>query len=308
MAKADLHIHSKYSDHPSEWFLQRLGARESYTDPEYIYKTMKEQGMDFITLTDHNEIEGSMILKAKYPDKVFTGVESTVYFPEDDCKIHLLIYDITESEFKEIQILRTDIYQLRDFIKEKNLAHSVAHATFAINNKLNIDHLEKLILLFDVFETINGARNVVSNITWHDSLSNLTPDHIDNLYKKYQILPFSDKPWIKGFTGGSDDHAALFQGQTYTLANAITPKEFINQIKEKQTYPGGRHNNFQTLAFSIYKVAYDFSKNKNEKSSKSFLSNLTQYIFEKKGLGLKDTIQFRILKSSPKNNSHQIYR
>jgi glycosyltransferase involved in cell wall biosynthesis len=32
MAKADLHLHSKYSNHPSEWFLQRLGASESYTE------------------------------------------------------------------------------------------------------------------------------------------------------------------------------------------------------------------------------------------------------------------------------------
>lgn len=26
MKKADLHCHSVYSEHPSEWFLQKLGA------------------------------------------------------------------------------------------------------------------------------------------------------------------------------------------------------------------------------------------------------------------------------------------
>jgi|GEM_PF-4075019 len=37
MKKADLHCHSTYSEHPTEWFLQKLGAKESYTDPMFIY-------------------------------------------------------------------------------------------------------------------------------------------------------------------------------------------------------------------------------------------------------------------------------
>ena len=32
-SKADLHVHSKYSDRPSEWILRRLGAPECYTPP-----------------------------------------------------------------------------------------------------------------------------------------------------------------------------------------------------------------------------------------------------------------------------------
>jgi len=29
--KADLHLHSKYSDRPSEWFLRRIGAPECFS-------------------------------------------------------------------------------------------------------------------------------------------------------------------------------------------------------------------------------------------------------------------------------------
>ncbi len=43
MKKADLHCHSVYSEHPSEWFLQKLGAKESYTDPMIIYQEAKRQ-------------------------------------------------------------------------------------------------------------------------------------------------------------------------------------------------------------------------------------------------------------------------
>jgi len=77
MAKADLHCHSVYSEHPSEWFLQRLGAKESYTDPFKIYKELKKQSMDFVTITDHNRIEGALRLQKKYPQKVITGLECT---------------------------------------------------------------------------------------------------------------------------------------------------------------------------------------------------------------------------------------
>jgi len=129
MAKADLHVHSRYSEHPSEWFLQRLGAGESYTEPDTIYNLAKSRRMDFVTITDHNRIDGVQILMEKYPDEVFMGVEATAYFPEDGCKVHILIYDFTPEQFDEIQRLRTNIYQLRDFIIANHLPYSLAHAT-----------------------------------------------------------------------------------------------------------------------------------------------------------------------------------
>ena len=150
MTKVDLHCHSFYSEHPSEWFLQRLGAKESYTEPQLIYDELIAKGMDFVTITDHNRIDGALILKNKYPEKIIIGLESTAYFPEDNCKIHILIYGLDREQFEQIQQLRTNIYELRDSLKEQNLAHAVAHATYSVNGKLTQDHLEKLLLLFDV--------------------------------------------------------------------------------------------------------------------------------------------------------------
>lgn len=298
MAKADCHVHSRYSDHPSEWFLQRLGTSESYTDPEFIYRKALERGMDFVTLTDHNEIRGTMELKEKYPDRVFTGVESTAYFPEDRCKLHILVYGITPKEFEKIEKYRDNVYRLRDYLRGENLAHSVAHATYAVNNRLTQDHLEKLILLFDTFEGINGAREALHNQSWQNILRNLTPEQIDILRAKHRIVPASETPWIKGFTGGSDDHAGIFIAKTFTETHAKTPEEFVDALKRKRTECGGRSGNFQTLAFSIYKIAYDFSRSKSKGLPEGMLSQISALVFGQRKMGWFDRVKLHFMKNS----------
>lgn len=293
MAKVDLHVHSAYSDHPSEWFLQRLGAKESYTDPETVFLEARKKGMDFVTITDHNDIRGSLILKEKYPDQVITGVETTAYFPENGCKIHLLVFGLNQAQFNIIDKHRTDIYRLRDYLQQEDLAHSVAHATYSINKKLDITCIEKLFLLFDCFEVINGSRGRTANEILMDALQSLTPDIIDRLSLKHNIKPFSDSAWIKGFTAGTDDHSGLFIGSTYTYSNSDSPEMFLEQLKSKQTSACGQHNDYQGLAFSLYKIACDFSKHKGKHIASSFISAVSELIFDKKPMGFKDRLSLR---------------
>lgn len=282
--KADLHLHSMYSEHPTDWFLQRLGAAESYSRPKKIYKLAKSRGMGFVTITDHNKIDGIVRLMAKHPDDTFMGVESTAYFPEDGCKVHILIYGFKEKNFPKIEKYRKNIYKLRDYIKKKGFAYSVAHANYSVNNKLQLEHIEKLILLFDVFEGINGGRGRNNNKAVFDVLSNLTPRHIDRLFKKHGIDPFSDTPWKKGFTAGSDDHAGLYIGQTYTTAEADTPADFLKQLKSHNTEISGRHNDYTSLTFMVYKIAWDYSETKSKKIAKNLIKNINDMIFESKPL------------------------
>jgi glycosyltransferase involved in cell wall biosynthesis len=306
MVKVDLHVHSKYSEHPSEWFLQRIGAKESYIDPEFVYKTAKERGMDFVTLTDHNRIDGALILKEKYPHDFFMGVEATTYFPENGCKIHILIYDLNETQFDEIQLIRNNIYDLRDYLKAQKLPHSVAHATYSVNGKLTLELFEKLILLFDIFEGINGGRNKFGNDVVIDCLKSLTPFMIEDLYKKHKIKPFSDTSWIKGFTGGSDDHAGFFIGKTFTTSEASTRVGFINSLSNKETLCSGRHNDYQGLAFAIYKIAYDFSKTKSDKLPTNLISQLNEFIFENKSFSFLNKLKLKKFRSSKKKNKDKL--
>lgn len=296
MALIDLHVHTKYSKHPSQWFLQRVGTRESYTEVEDLYAIAKSRGMHYVTISDHNTIEGAVKLVEQHPQDTFVSVEATAYFPEDGCKVHILIYDIHERQFREIDRLRHDIYHLRDYVKQEQLAYSVAHATYNVNGRLTFEAIEKLMLLFDVFEEVNGGRNPKDNLLWGQALAHLTAQDIDQLHAKHRIEPFSDTPWVKGLTGGSDDHAGLFIGQCFTEADCATLPEFIERVKRKKTSGGGKSNNFKSLAFALYKIACDFSQDGRGQKQSGPMAIINNLLFENKKPGLRNRLAMRGMK------------
>ncbi len=287
MIQVDLHAHSRYSRHPSEWFLQRIGAQESYTDVEEVYRMAKARGMTYVTLTDHNTIDGAMELQARHPEDTFVSAEVTAYFPEDGCKVHVLVYDITPDQFDEIQRRREDIRRLRDYLRAEHIACSVAHATYSVNDRLTVDTAEKLILLFDVFEGINGGRDREHNRTWVEALRALTPARLQALACKHGIEPWGPDSWRKGLTGGSDDHAGLFIGQTYTQGCDATLPEFIEQIRRRETQPAGRHADHRSLACAVYKIAHEFSRARTAGGAQAPWSLLNALLFENGRLSLR---------------------
>ncbi len=289
MMRADLHVHSCHSRHPSEWILQRLGAHESYTEVEKVYRLAKERGADFVTLTDHNTIDGALELVARHPADCFVSTEATAYFPEDGCKIHVLCYGITPLQFAAIQKARANIYNLRDYLRAENIACSVAHATFNIDGRLTLPHLEKLILLFNVFEGLNGARGRVGNATWQEVLRNLTPEHLARLQAAHRIEPWDDRPWVKGLTGGSDDHAGLFIGEAFTVAPGRTPADFLQSLRTRHSQPGGRCGDHKSLAYALYKIASEFAGRKSQGSGVPGLAGLlSRMLFAEQGPALRD--------------------
>jgi len=92
--------------------------------------------------------------------------------------------------------------------------------------------VERLILLFNTFEGINGCRGEIYNRTLMDMLTSLTKEDVERLYAKYKIDPIGNTPWKKGFTGGSDDHAGMLLGKTHTFSEAsFDINSFMDDIK-----------------------------------------------------------------------------
>ena len=98
--KADLHLHSKFSAHAPEWFFRKVGLADSYSEPGALYDRLRAGGMDFVTFTDHNRIDGCLEIAGR--PGAFTSVQLSARFPEDRAKIYLLIWGITEQEYHEL--------------------------------------------------------------------------------------------------------------------------------------------------------------------------------------------------------------
>ena len=65
LKRADLHCHSRFSVFK---YFRRANTRDCYNEPEDVYRLAKERGMSFVTLTDHDSIDGALWFLNKHPD------------------------------------------------------------------------------------------------------------------------------------------------------------------------------------------------------------------------------------------------
>jgi len=289
MIKVDLHCHSKYSDQPSTWFLKAYDSPESFTEPETLYQQAKSRGMEFVTITDHDDIRGCLDLQQSHPADTFISCEVTAWFPDDNCKVHILVYGIDKTQYRRLMELRYDLYVMRDYILEQKIAHSVAHATYDQDGKLDFTHIEKLVLLFDVFEVVNGGASQQNNVLLHRYLQSLDKATIDELQSRHNISPASEDPWVKGFTGGSDDHCGILIGSAYTECNAqtshsqgnsIQSKElFLSKLRNKSTSANGMHGSFEIYATGVIKHIHDYRMDRDNKYQKSKMNDFLEMFF-----------------------------
>jgi glycosyltransferase involved in cell wall biosynthesis len=258
--KIDLHVHCQSSRRPSQWVLQKLNCPESFTNPLTVYKIAKARGMDYVTITDHNTIEGAVEI-AHLPDS-FIGEEITTYFPEDKCKLHVLALDITESQHAEISCLRKNVYDLAGYLNCSGIVHILAHPFYDMNHKLTIEHFEKLVLMFNNFE-LNGSRDDYQNQVLAAIIKGITKHDIELLADKHNMKPLGKNPWQKNLTGGSDDHSSLNIARMYTVVRqANTLEAFFHGLENGRAEVRGKAATPKTLGHNLYGIAYQFYKSR----------------------------------------------
>ncbi|HKZ17249.1 MAG TPA: glycosyl transferase family 1, partial [Geobacteraceae bacterium] len=305
--KADLHVHSSFSNKPTYWALRKFNCPESFTSPEFIYKTAKKVGMDYVTITDHNTISGALEI-AHHPD-TFISMEATAYFPEDGCKVHVVVLDINEAVFQDVMHLRKNIYELIPYLSRQKITHFIAHPLYAQNEKLTADHLEKMLLLFQTFEVRNGARAPRFNRFIERVIDGLTPEKINYLADKHNLEPVGDHPWFKAKVGGSDDHSGFFIGRAHTATpDGRTIRDFIGSINECQSWAAGEDGDPLTLAHSLYGIGHSFYRNKfkaRKNSPTPFIKALLTNFLDtgEDELTYLDKIKFFVRKNLPEFSS-----
>jgi glycosyltransferase involved in cell wall biosynthesis len=258
--KIDLHVHSRYSTRPAAWILKKIGTPESFTQPLQIYRIARRRGMNWVTISDHNRIEGA--LEIAHLPQTFISEEVTTYFPDDGCKVHVLALNIDEDQHRDIQKARPDIYDLTALLAEQRIHHLLAHPLYAVNDRLTPDHFEKLLLLFNAFE-LNGARNDEANTCLRELLASLTPEDIARMADRQGLAPRGAEPWRKVVAGGSDDHSGLNIARTHTVVpGAATVDELLAGIAAGRAQVVRHPSTPLTLAHNIYGIAYQFYRSK----------------------------------------------
>ncbi len=265
---ADLHVHSKYSDRPSEWLLRRIGAPESFVEPAEIYRTCRARGQDFVTITDHNSIDGA--LEIAHLPGAFISSEVTTYFPEDGCKLHCLVWGISESQFEDIQQARTSVYDLRDLLFDEGIPHAIAHPLYQMNSRMSPENLEKLLLLFNTFEGINGSVSERMLRVFDGAVAGLAPRDIERMADRHGITPRGVAPWSKSLTGGSDDHSGLYIGGACTVTpRAANVDEFLEHLRAGRHEAVGNAATAMQFAHRLYEIAYGYYRERFASSSRA---------------------------------------
>ncbi|MGO9110809.1 MAG: glycosyltransferase [Thermoguttaceae bacterium] len=280
VSKCDLHVHSKYSDRPSEWFLRRMGTPESFVEPRDVYRNARQKGMDFVTISDHNCIRGA--LEIAHLPGTFLSNEVTTYFPENGSKVHILVTGIDEEQFRMIQELRADIYRLQEYLMGEDIVCSVAHVLFRVNGRLTIDQFERLLLLFPRFELINGSRDRRATDLLGAILGNLTPEMISAMSDRQGIEPYGPQPWKKVLTAGSDDHSGTYTASAFTktpLASGVD--EFLAFLRRGEHEADGACGGSVLMGHAFYHIAYSYYQDRFVRGNKDGKPTLVGQLFER---------------------------
>jgi hypothetical protein len=210
--------------------------------------------------------------------EVFISCEYTVEFPEEKAKVHVLAYGIDEKIHEDLRKLRENVYEFVAYLKAKNIAHSLAHPLYPVQDtKITKSLVEKFVLPFDNWEVINGTRG--ENLReLEEKLARLYDgwEKIHQLEEKYKIKSLRTRPYIS-FTAGSDDHGGMDVGRTWTEAQALSKEEFLQALREGRTSVNTKKLGYERLLNMVSRVDYDFLLNKGKIPSalKPFLRTLS---------------------------------
>ncbi|HZW08279.1 MAG TPA: glycosyltransferase [Phycisphaerales bacterium] len=262
ITRMDTHCHSWASDGPAVAGLSFLRVPECYSPPEKVYDQAKARGMDLVTITDHDTIKGAMELVERGFEGFIPGQEVSVYFPEDRCKLHVLVWGISPKQDEELSSLglRNDVYAFARWLYEHQLPHSLAHPLYLQNGRLTRWHLERCALLFKGFELLNGAHTERHRAPLERFLAGLTPGRVQQLALEHGLAPVWPRIWQKGRTAGSDDHGLLNIGRTWTGVRAEggatlrDPREFFRYVMMGRCEAGGVGGHSSLLAHQLTTV------------------------------------------------------
>jgi glycosyltransferase involved in cell wall biosynthesis/predicted metal-dependent phosphoesterase TrpH len=231
-ARVDMHCHSTASQLSKLGIQNSLGLPECATPPDEVYELAKRRGMDFVTITDHDTIAGCLELADR--DDTFISVELTAGFRGEPQLVHVLCYGITPDDHEWLQTHADDVETCAAYLHEHEIACALAHPFYSVEVPLLPRHRRRLAELFAVWEVRNGSRARELNqpaavyVETHGGIG----------------------------IGGSDDHAGVDIGRTFTQTPAAAaPEEFLAHVRAGRAEGRGEQGSAAKWAHSAIALA-----------------------------------------------------
>jgi predicted metal-dependent phosphoesterase TrpH len=224
--RCDLHVHTRHSGMCNIPGFHRF-CRESYNDPEAVYRTLKRRGMHLVTVTDHDSIDAAEHLR-RYPD-FFLSEEVTCTTPSGT-EIHVGVYGIEERHHIELQRKRNDVPALAAYLHEQKILFSINHVFSSLTGRRTQLDFEMFEDLFPAMETLNGHIPAINN----RAAARLADD------------------WQKAAIAGSDAHTLETLALTYTeVPNATSIASYLEAVRHGRGQVGGASGNYAKLTRAV---------------------------------------------------------
>jgi predicted metal-dependent phosphoesterase TrpH len=227
--RCDLHVHTRHSGMCTVPLLNRV-CRESYSEPQQLYETLKGRGMDLVTVTDHDSIDAVEQLR-RHPD-FFLSEEVTATTP-GGTEVHVGVYDMQELHHTGIQRRRNDLPALSAYLSERRLFFTINHVYSSLTGKRTDDDFALFARHFPGMEVLNGQIPALNNRRAGDLAES----------------------WGKAGIGGSDAHTLAALGRTYTRVNgARTKREFLDGLRAGRATLHGESGGYWKLTSAVWKL------------------------------------------------------
>jgi predicted metal-dependent phosphoesterase TrpH len=220
-----MHCHSVASRSTKREVRKALILPECATEPKALYELAKRRGMDFVTITDHDTIDGALRLADRRD--CFVSEELTARFKGQPREVHVLCYGIDPDDHAILQERSGDVEAVAEYVHGKGILAALAHPFWEVEAPLTLRHRRRLAQLFPVWEVRSGYFGTELNAP---------------------ALAFREACGGVGI-GGSDCHGGIHAGLTYTeTPEAKTPEEFLRHVRAGLAEPGGEQGNRLKLA------------------------------------------------------------
>jgi hypothetical protein len=175
-----------------------------------------------------------------FSDAVIIGEEVSCRFPDDDIEVHLAVYGMTESLHRDLQPLRSNVFDVAARLRDAGVVFALNHLLHFYRGQIPLDRYLRILDEVPALEVRNGAMLAGQNRL---------------VERLAQQMPAVASPTGRfGVVAGSDAHTLRRVGTTWTSAPGRTSDEFLAGVRRGAASVGGAHGTASTISGDTYGV------------------------------------------------------